>query len=215
MTALLEVSLAWLFKNAKGHDARSFYARPAFAGAAPSAVVAVTSPDCGPSGTPLGPQHTHDGGGRFPALAWSAPPELAARVRQWLLVSEDPDALLPTPICHGIYHSIPASKTSVTSADFAVADARAGLTAGGFRFGACRRPGTVYIPPRPLLNHGPHRYFYIVVALGEELALEGCAVDAVTRDRVAEAIRGKVLGWGLWVGVAERKWEWWNGVRGG
>ncbi|KAI1640198.1 PEBP-like protein [Biscogniauxia mediterranea] len=203
MTALLEVSLSWLLRNAKGHDARSFYARPAFADAGladPDAAqsIAVTSPDCGPSGSRLGAQHTHDGGGRFPALAWSAPPELAGRVRQWLLVSEDPDAPLPTPICHG---------TSVSAADFAVADARAGATAGGFRFGASRRPGTPYIPPRPLLNHGPHRYFYIVVALGEELrALEGCRVEEVTRERVAEEIRGKVLGWGMWVGVAERKW---------
>ncbi|KAI1487460.1 PEBP-like protein [Biscogniauxia mediterranea] len=209
MTALLEVALSWLLRNAKGHDARSFYARPAFADAGladPS--ITVTSPDCGPSGSRLGAQHMHDGGGRFPALAWSAPPDLAARVREWLLVSEDPDGPLPTPICHGIYHSIPASKTSVSAADFAVADTHTGATAGGFRFGASRRPGTPYIPPRPLLNHGPHRYFYIVVALGEELgaALEGCRVEEVTRDRVAEEIRGKVLGWGMWVGVAERKW---------
>jgi len=28
-----------------------------------------------------------------------------------------------------------------------------------------------------------------------------------TREQVAEAIKGKVLGWGMWVGVAERIWK--------
>lgn len=28
-----------------------------------------------------------------------------------------------------------------------------------------------------------------------------------TREQVAEMIQGKVLGWGIWVGSFERKWE--------
>jgi phosphatidylethanolamine-binding protein (PEBP) family uncharacterized protein len=100
MTAYIEVTLAWLFQNAKGRDAKSFYTRPAFA-ECPKPTIEVTSPDCGPDGARLAREYTYDGTGRFPQLSWTAPPEMAPKVREWLLVSEDPDAPLPTPIIHG------------------------------------------------------------------------------------------------------------------
>lgn len=98
--AVLEVVLSRLFANAKGRDAKSFYTRPALASFTEQSIT-VTSPDCGASGSKLGVDYTHDGRGKFPALKWSARPEIAAQVKEWLLVSEDPDAPLPTPIIHG------------------------------------------------------------------------------------------------------------------
>ncbi|KAI0481211.1 PEBP-like protein [Xylariaceae sp. FL0804] len=204
MTAILEVALATLFRNAKGRDARSFYTRPAFEDC-PEQTITVRSPDCGPSGARLDVEYTADGAGRFPALAWSAPPGVVAdHVREWLLVSEDPDAPLPTPICHGFYSGIPAAKTSVEAQDFEVVDATKGTLKGGFHFGKSRN-GSPYIAPRPLMNHGPHRYFYMVVALKEPLDAK-VRTPQTTRDEMADAIVGKVLGWGMWVGEAERKW---------
>lgn len=50
--------------------------------------------------------------------------------------------------------------------------------------------------------------FFQVVALSEPLPkalLE--TKPQPTREQIAEEIRGKVLGWGLWVGQYERKWE--------
>ncbi|KAJ2969097.1 hypothetical protein NUW58_g10068 [Xylaria curta] len=202
--AVLEVTLSWLFANAKGRDAKSFFTRPALANF-PEQSITVTSPDCGASGSKLQVDYTQDGTGRFPALQWSAPIEVAAQVKEWLLVSEDPDAPLPTPIIHGIYTAIPASKTSVNTDDFTVVDQAKALMRGGFHYGRSRN-GLPYIPPRPLMNHGPHRYFFIVVAINEELDSELLKAET-TREQVAEAIEGKVLGWGMWVGVAERKWE--------
>lgn len=96
---------------------------------------------------------------------------------------------------------------------------------GGFHYGVCRRPG-VYLPPRPLMNHGPHRCksdtrmdaslgeilifrmadFYQVVALSEALPKE-LLQSRPTREKIAEAVQGKVLAWGLWVGAYERKWQ--------
>jgi hypothetical protein len=98
--AVIEVTLSWLFANAKGRDAKSFYTRPALASFTEQ-TIAVTSPDCGPSGSKFTIDYTHDGDGKFPALQWSAPPEVVTAVKEWLLVSEDPDAPLPTPIVHG------------------------------------------------------------------------------------------------------------------
>ncbi|KAI0439291.1 PEBP-like protein [Xylaria telfairii] len=202
--AVLEVTLSWLFANAKGRDAKSFFTRPALASFTEQSIT-VTSPDCGVSGSRFKVDYTHDGSGRFPALEWSAPPELASQVKEWLLVSEDPDAPLPTPIIHGFYTAIPASKTSVAADDFTVVDETKALMKGGFHYGRSRN-GMPYIPPRPLMNHGPHRYFFMVVALKEELG-SGLLTAETTREQIAETIEGKVLGWGMWVGVAERKWE--------
>ncbi len=94
------MTLSWLFANAKGRDAKSFFARPALASFIEQSIT-VASPDCGASGSKLTVDYTQDGSGKFPALRWPAPPEIADQVKEWLLVSEDPDAPLPTPIIHG------------------------------------------------------------------------------------------------------------------
>lgn len=40
--------------------------------------------------------------------------------------------------------------------DLEVVDDSKNLVKGGFHYGMCKRPA-VYLPPRPLMNHGPHR----------------------------------------------------------
>lgn len=51
---------------------------------------------------------------------------------------------------------ISPSKTSIGQSDLEVVDEIRNLLKGGFHYGQARRP-VVYIPPKPLLNHGPHR----------------------------------------------------------
>jgi hypothetical protein len=48
--------------------------------------------------------------------------------------------------------------------------------------------------------------FYEVIALGEPLDPKLLSSKA-TREQVADAIVGKVLGWGMWVGSYERVWK--------
>jgi phosphatidylethanolamine-binding protein (PEBP) family uncharacterized protein len=156
MTALLEVTLSYFFANFKKRDDKLFYTRPAFTEHNPPENITITSPDCGESGATLGPEYMHGGAGKFPSLEWEAPAELKPKVREWLLVSEDPDAPLPTPIAHGIYGGIAPSRTSVQAGDFEVEDQSRALLKGGFHYGVTRR-GVPYIPPRPLMNHGIHR----------------------------------------------------------
>lgn len=105
MQAIVEVTLSWLFKNARGRDEKSFYRAPAFADL-PEPTVAVTSPEVAGPGSlaapaQLGAEHSADGAGRIPPLEWEEPEALAGKVEEWLLVVEDPDAPLPTPIVHG------------------------------------------------------------------------------------------------------------------
>jgi len=109
---MIEVTLSWVFLNYRGRDAKSFYTRPALENFK-SQSIKVTSPDCGASGSKLDENYTQDGSGKHPALQWSAPTEIIDQVKEWLLVSEDPDAPLPTPVAHGyvfvlslLYYSI-------------------------------------------------------------------------------------------------------------
>jgi hypothetical protein len=102
MTAYIEVTLAWLFKNQKGRDAKSFYTVSAF-DEHKEQTIEITSPDCGPSPAALSVEYTIDGPGgcKIPSLEWKAPPRIAGSVKEWLLVAEDPDVPLPSPIAHG------------------------------------------------------------------------------------------------------------------
>lgn len=64
----------------------------------------------------------------------------------------------------------------------------------------------MYNGPRALKGHGPHRYYYQLIALKEPLDLKSIGPIA-TKAELVKAIEGKVAGWGLWIGISERKWE--------
>lgn len=117
---------------------------------------------------------------------------------------EDPDAPLAEPVVHGLYYALPASNTSVTNEDFQEIreDGSTFDLKGGFKYGQNRR-GTVYIPPRGLLGHGPHRYFYQVVALSGPIDTSTLS-PAAKKEEIIKQIDGKVISWGSWQGVWER-----------
>jgi len=224
LTSLLECVIGHLLYRFRARDAKLFTATPPFA-AHPESTIPIYSPEYGqsseqPSSTPMDAQHTQVGANRFPALTWSVPVELEGRVKEWLLVVEDPDAPLPRPVVHGLYYAIAASNVSLNHADFEVVDehgegehteskANSTLLKGGFRYGQ-NRPGTVWAGPRPVMAHGPHRYFFQVVGLGQELDWRGIRRTSqsspLSREELAMAIEGKVVAWGLWVGTFERHW---------
>ncbi|KAF5661668.1 aspartic-type endopeptidase opsb [Fusarium heterosporum] len=200
MTAYIELTASWLFKTFKGRDAKAFFTTPAFA-KHPEPTLSVSSPDCGPDGATLGDKYMAGGEAQFPELSWDS----HEGVEEWLLVSEDPDAPLPTPICHGIYMGIPSQKTSIVDSDFNLVDNASTRLTGGFYYGASRN-GSIYIAPRPLLNHGIHRYWYEVIGLSEPMD-EIFKQSKPSRDQVAQAIQGKVVVWGRWMGQCERRWK--------
>ncbi|KAI5459957.1 aspartic peptidase domain-containing protein [Mariannaea sp. PMI_226] len=201
MTAYIEVAASWLFKNYRGRDDKAFFTLPAFS-QHPEPTLAVRSPDCGPDGATLGSEYMFGGEGRLPQLEWDSAPG----VEQWLLVSEDPDAPLPTPICHGIYLGIPPEKLSVVNDDFKPVEGESSTKlAGGFWYGMSRN-GKIYIPPRPLMNHGIHRYWFEVIGLNKPLDADFIA-SKPSRDAVGAAIEGRVVVWGRWMGQCERKWQ--------
>ncbi|KAL6717292.1 hypothetical protein ACLMJK_005207 [Lecanora helva] len=203
----VELCFAWLMKNFRNHDARLFTKGPAFT-SFPTSTIEVTSPSCGPSGSVLQPRYSQVGEDDFPTLTW---PAASPEIREYILLFEDADMPLPGPLQQRVFHalcySIPPSKTGVAAGDFEIsrAEAKGGSVKGGFRFTKNIR-GVAYVGARPVLGHGPHRYFYQLVALKEPLDLTAFG-GAPSKAQVAKAIEGKVAGWGAWVGVFERKWQ--------
>ncbi|MCJ1455892.1 hypothetical protein MMC28_006249 [Mycoblastus sanguinarius] len=195
--------LGWLLTSIRGNEAKLFTNTAPFA-ANSEPTITVTSPECGDSPAPLDKDHTAEGANRFPALSWSLPPTLASEVQEYILLVEGPDSPLPDPSVHGIYYSIPKSTTSIGPSDFEVkTEKKLKFLSGGFKYGKNRR-GTIWMGPRPVSGHGEHRYFFQVVALGKQLGAE-VAGRTVTRESLEKAIKGKVIGWGVWIGLYERR----------
>lgn len=162
----IEYFLSWCLRNVRGHDARLFTKGAAFASlSTPS--IEVTSLDCGPSGSDMKLEHTQFGENRFPTLTW---PLATTDIKEYILICEDADIPLPGGIAQRIFHemfyAIPPSTTTVASSDFQATSTnnRDGHVKGGFSFTKTHR-GNPYTGPSPALGHGPHRYFYQLVAL--------------------------------------------------
>lgn len=144
----------------------------------------------------MGKEYSQLGTERFPLFQW---PKIEG-VKEWLVIVEDPDAPLPSPIVHGLYVGIKGGRTEFGGEEVAPNGALEGKR---WKAGKNRK-GTVYIGPRPVLGHGVHRYMFDVVGLRAELVgLSECP----TKEVVGKAIEGKIVGWGRWMGTFERKWE--------
>ena len=78
------------------------------------------------------------------------------------MVVQDADAPIPSPFLHAAFYGIPASVTSLTETDIPdtqVQPSKQPCT----KFKAIENmANTLYIPPRPPAEHGPHRYFFQV-----------------------------------------------------
>ncbi|MCJ1295341.1 hypothetical protein MMC34_006903 [Xylographa carneopallida] len=199
----IEAILSWLLANQKGRHPKLFTKGPAFADV-PEPTFVVDSPDCGPSGSYMRPENTQIGEDRFPELSWTVSP---AGVKEYLIVIEDPDAPLPTPATHALLYAIPSQASRIIASDIkpVLGSEKERALQGGFKYGKNLR-GTIYGGPKPLLNHGPHDYYYQVIALKEPV--DATKMSAIpTKSELAAGIVGKVAGWGAWVGKFERKWQ--------
>ncbi len=58
--------------------------------------------------------------------------------------------------------------------------------------------GKSYVGAKPVVGHGEHRYLYQVIALSEPLDLTLLG-EKPSKAKMAEAIKGKVAGWGVWI----------------
>ena len=135
-------------------------------------------------------RHSGEGDDLSPQLEWTDPPEEA---KGFVILCHDPDAPLCKPGSYGFVHwllyNIPGSVTSIPEG-------------GGTEYTEGRsdfdRDG--YGGPMPPEGHGPHHYFFWVMALDEELDLEA----GLTMEPLLEKIEPHVIGMNRLVGTYER-----------
>ena len=212
----------------RGRDAKLFVNSTPFNNHS-KPTIQVASPECGPSQSSLLLSHTPLTTNRFPELQWSVPPSLQAQIAEYVVVIEDPDAPLPSPVVHGIYYAIPANKTSLIPTDFGSSSTRNSASesvsktisrgrsgndeipasdslSGGFRYGS-NRMKNVWGGPKPVLGHGAHRYFFQVVGLTETVDWDTAGTNKsglLNKAQITRIIDGRVAGWGVWIGTYER-----------
>jgi phosphatidylethanolamine-binding protein (PEBP) family uncharacterized protein len=155
--------------------------------------IKLLAPECGASGSQMLKHHTEFGSDAFPELEWTAP----EKAKEYVLVVQDPDIPLPFVATHGLFYAIPGSVTSIKPDDVQY---KKGFESqhklvGPFLMGK-NTPGTVYSGPKPVLGHGPHRYFFQLVALSEPLD-HGSLGERPSLSAISSAMEGRVLDWGM------------------
>jgi phosphatidylethanolamine-binding protein (PEBP) family uncharacterized protein len=195
----VELALTYLLSSRRSDVKKLLTRNAVFADIPPT--IQITSADTGESGSRMLKRQTQDGESDFPELSWNA----VDGVAEYILICEDPDVPLSDPIVHGLYYGIPASVTSLKASDFQKSEEGLYTLKGRFKYGKNRRQH-VYGGPKPLINHGEHRYFYQLVGLKQPLTDLGPYPDktAIIEKLQQEA---NIVAWGEWVGIYERKLE--------
>jgi Raf kinase inhibitor-like YbhB/YbcL family protein len=119
-----------------------------------------------------------------PPLAWSETPEEA---KSLALIVDDPDAPSGTFV-HWLAWGIDPRSGGLLEGESASSEGTGGFGESGYR-GPCPPPG-----------HGPHRYFFRLYALDQQLDL----APGASREELEGATQGHVLAGAELVGTYER-----------
>ncbi|GKZ28273.1 hypothetical protein AbraIFM66950_000085 [Aspergillus brasiliensis] len=197
----------WLFRllyYVRGHDKYLVSKSAAFAHLS-EPNMKLEAPECGLPGCSLLDHHTYldlEKGGRLPELRWSMP--RSGEAREFVLICEDPDVPIPTMVfVHGLFFEIPPTCFTAYDEDVEGNPHVTGrLTFAGWRY-VPNLLGSSYIGASPPYGHGHHRYIFTIVALSEPLDI--AYPDKATVSVIKQAMIGKVMGWGEWVGTFQRE----------
>lgn len=129
---------------------------------------------------------TDDGAGLSPPLAWDDIPDAAAEL---LLIVEDADPPMPSPLVHAIVHRLTAAPGFLTEGELSTADPDVHMGRNSYL-------RTGWLPPDPPTGHGVHRYVFQLYALGAHSDLGAHPGRSAVRD-VVEALaiaRGRLIG---------------------
>lgn len=136
-------------------------------------------------GRPLKDDQVASKGNTSPQLSWSGAPE---GTRSYVVTCFDPDAPTPSGFWHWVLVDIPADVTSLD----------AGAAAGklpGKAFHCRNDPGSAgFTGAAPPPNDQPHRYFFVVHAVGEEsLGVDADTSPAVVSFKLAFKTLGRAI----------------------
>lgn len=141
------------------------------------------------SGSAIPKRHTGEGEDISPHLTWSGAPDGA---KSFVVVCHDPDAPLLKPGSYGYVHWLLYNLGAGTTS---LAEGTSEGTRGVNDFG-----DKSYGGPMPPPGHGPHRYYYWVIALDRELDLPA----GLDMPSLFARIETHALGMNRLVGTYER-----------
>nr|MCW2727324.1 YbhB/YbcL family Raf kinase inhibitor-like protein [Aeromicrobium sp.] len=146
----------------------------------------VTSEDV-VDGQPLKDDQVHDKGNTSPQLSWSGAPE---GTRSYVVTCFDPDAPTPSGFWHWVVVDIPADVTELAPGAGASDDS---LPGGAFHV-ANDMGGHDFAGAAPPPDDQPHRYFFVVHAVGEDsLGVDASASPAVVSFNLAFKTLGRAI----------------------
>jgi Raf kinase inhibitor-like YbhB/YbcL family protein len=132
---------------------------------------------------------TGEGDDVSPPLSWSKVPD---GTQSFALFCHDPDAPLVTPGAYGFVHWV---LYNIPSATTELGENEQKYTSGVNNFGR-----SAYGGPMPPEGHGPHHYFFWLLALDAELKLEpGLSLEALLRR-----VEPSVIGMNRLIGTFQR-----------
>jgi len=175
-----------LLRNVRAGEHRSPFAGPDFAAPYGITVTSATFSDGG--ALPKACAGKGVGDDTSPQLSWT---ELPAETRQVVLIIDDVDVPLPRPLLHTVVVIDPAVQNIDAAA---LQPATAGLR---FIPGSLGHRG--YAGPRPIPDHGPHHYRFLMFALDQPIS-DGVATSKALLKQMA----GRVLARGTLTGTYER-----------
>jgi Raf kinase inhibitor-like YbhB/YbcL family protein len=146
------------------------------------------------SGETIPKEFTGEGEDRSPSLEWS---DVPPGTREFALICEDPDAPRAEPWVHWVLYKIPPNVTKL--AHGIPAKERLDLPPGALQ-GTNSFGNVGYGGPMPPEGHGPHRYFFRLLALDCEVAESA----DMTKDELLAAVEGHVIGSAEMMGRFER-----------
>src|SRR5215210_5019868 len=144
----------------------------------------VTSQDV-TDGAPLKDDQVADLGNTSPQLSWSGAPE---GTKSYVVTCFDPDAPTPSGFWHWVLVDVPADVTSLDTG--AAAD---DLPGSAFHV---RNDGgeAAFMGAAPPPNDQPHRYFFVVHAVGQDtLGVDASASAAVVSFNLAFKTLGRAI----------------------
>lgn len=132
---------------------------------------------------------------QFPCISWNDGENLVKDIKTFAVVVQDIDLPLPFAALHGCFFNISEQKRSFTQDD--VEAIRKNASSVNYIKNIL---GTVYDGPRPLLDHGDHRYVYQVIGLKSTLDVPSEAKFEQFENSFLEHI----VAYGTWTGAYKR-----------
>jgi Raf kinase inhibitor-like YbhB/YbcL family protein len=156
------------------------------------------------NGAAIPAKYTGVGDDVSPPLAWSSAPD---GTKSFALICDDPDAPSRAkprpegPWVHWVLYNVPADATELSASIARQAEPAqpAGARQGKNDFGS---DNVGYRGPMPPTGSGPHRYFFKIYALDQQLDLAPKEAD---KKSLLAAMQGHILAQGELMGTFERK----------